>query len=210
MPHTVRSVLSTLRPAALRVSPRATSSTPPTRTMLSAATFPVEEPQAPSLHLPILDIFDAPSRLGEAGKLLALHAAASSSRPARPLGTFSRRSAVKPLPAPVVLDGPARPRGMAFVSFRQFRPRPVGASRRDASEAGARARPLPTPLPSPMLFDGPSRLRPYCRGGSSSSAAYAMSATPLMLAIAAAALLFGVDVAPYTSHASQEQRSPDA
>ncbi len=164
MPHPVRSALSTLRPAVLRVSPRATSSTPPTRTMLSAATFPVEEPQ---VHLPILDIFDAPSRLGEAGKLLTLHAAASSSRPARPLSTFSRRSAVKPLPAPVVLDGPARPRGMAFVSFRQFRPRPVGASRSDASEAGARARALPTPLPSPILFDGPSRLRPYCRGGSS-------------------------------------------
>lgn len=41
-------------------------------------------------------------------------------------------------------------------------------------------------------------------------ASYAMSATPLMLAIAAAALLFGVDVAPYTSHGSQEQRSSDA
>ncbi|KAI0752662.1 hypothetical protein C8Q80DRAFT_1267179 [Daedaleopsis nitida] len=163
--------------------------------MASAATFPVtvEEPRPSSFDHPILDIFDAPSRLGESSRLLALNAAASTSRPARPSSTHtpSRRPPVQPLPAPILLDGPARPRGMSFVSFRNHRPRTADASRSlDMGDVS---------LPPPVLFDGPSRLRPYvhgCSRGRFGSTHWAMSTTPLMLAVAAAAVLFGIDIEP--------------
>ena len=189
------------------------------RSMISAAALPAHEVHPTPLDLNILDIFDAPARLGESSKLLARAAAASrraistaAVRPAAPRAG-SRRVAVKPLPAPTMLDGPARPRSMSFVSFRRFnQPRPA--------VPGASVRPLPEPLPSPILFDGPSQLRPYVRGGSPGgsvgclivfrargpitdhrgchpqASSLAKSAMPLALALAAAVVIFGVDVAP--------------
>ncbi|KAI0708633.1 hypothetical protein C8Q76DRAFT_799873 [Earliella scabrosa] len=197
MSQPLRSALSHLRPASLRAPPRPTPPSPssiPSR-KLSAASFAVDEEQSSSaFDLNIIDIFDAPARLGESSRLLALNAAASSSRQARPLSTSaaSQRPAVKPLPTPVLFDGPARPRGMSFVSFRLFRPRPVSTSSVGRS---------PPPMPPPTLFDGPSQLRPYIHGDPRSrsiSASFAMSLTPLILAAAAAATLFGIDVAAHT------------
>ena len=150
--------LSSLVPAVLRTTPRATTSTALSRHM-SAAALPVEHPHTPSFSLPILDIFDAPARLGESSRLLVLNAAAASTRSSRSISTqaSTRRSGVKPLPAPILLDGPARPRGMAYISFRAHRARPVHAP-------GPAPHSLPAPLPPPVLFDGPSQLRPYVRG----------------------------------------------
>ncbi|TFK81821.1 hypothetical protein K466DRAFT_591004 [Polyporus arcularius HHB13444] len=189
--------LSALLSAVLRTTPHATTSTSLSRHMLSAAV--VGHPHTPSFNLPILDIFDAPSRLGESSRLLVLNAAAASSRPVRSLSTQAsrRRPTVKPLPAPTLLDGPARPRGMAYISFRAHRPRPVHPSSTDAS--GVTSRILPAPLPPPLLFDGPSELRPYVRGArrsSDTSSSLARTATPLVVAIATAVVLFGIDVEP--------------
>ncbi|KAI0719838.1 hypothetical protein C8T65DRAFT_568767 [Cerioporus squamosus] len=206
--------LSTLLPAVLRTTPRATTATPFSRQMLSAAALPIEHAHTPSFSLPILDIFDAPARLGESSRLLVQNAAAASSRPPRSISTqaWSRRPAVKPLPAPTLLDGPARPRGMAYISFRAHRPRPVHASSNDAS--GVAARTLPAPLPPPLLFEGPSQLRPYVRGArrsSDSASSVVKTATPLVLALAAAVVLFGIDVEPQSpAHGQRTRQSHDA
>ncbi|KAI1792800.1 hypothetical protein LXA43DRAFT_316762 [Ganoderma leucocontextum] len=219
MIHTLRPALPTVRPSTftLRTSTRAGAPRLSSRRMTSAAAFPVEEAHSPSFDLNILDIFDAPSRLGESSRLLVSNAATSSSiRRARPSSTqaSSYRGAIQPLPAPVILDGPARPRHAPFVSFRVYGVRSAAGARRSASSGVWSP---PAPLPPPIVFDGPSQLRPYARGGArwnaNSSSSLAMSAAPIVLALAAGVALFAVDVTPAapnpssTSPASSRGRS---
>ncbi|KAM5545966.1 hypothetical protein V8D89_000092 [Ganoderma adspersum] len=201
MSQPLRSALPAVRAStsALRTSTRATTSRSSPRKMSSIAAYPVEEPHAPSFDLNILDIFDAPSRLGESSRLLVSNAAASSTiRRARlPTQASHHTHTVKPLPEPVILDGPARPRNAPFVSFRVFG-NTVGPRRNVSTSSGAWS--PPAPLPPPILFDGPSQLRPYHRGGARwngySPSSLAMSAAPIVLALAAGVALFAVDVTP--------------
>ncbi|GJE93474.1 hypothetical protein PsYK624_096330 [Phanerochaete sordida] len=149
------------------------------RSMSSAAlALPLDEP----LDLPIFDIFDAPSRLGESSKLLA-DAARSRVRPAeRTLRTSAlaapARAPPKALPAPTLYDGPARPRGLSGPRTRLIHSRAL---------APAQAHPLPAALPPPVMFDGPSRLRPYLRDGSASDES--VSFTTLLVGAAAVGTL---------------------
>ena len=158
---TVRASTSTLP-----TSTRAMSSSSSSRRMSSIAAYPVDEPRSPSFDLNILDIFDAPSRLGESSRLLVSNAAASSSirRVRLPTQTSPHKHAAKPLPEPVLLDGPARPRNAPFVSFRAFGLKSNASSRRNVLSTSGVWSP-PAPLPPPIVFDGPSQLRPYTRGG---------------------------------------------
>ncbi|PIL28968.1 hypothetical protein GSI_09015 [Ganoderma sinense ZZ0214-1] len=195
--------------SALRTSTRATHWRASSRRMSSVAAYPIEEPNSPSFDLNILDIFDAPSRLGESSRLLVSNAAASSTiRRARlPTQVSPHRHVVKPLPEPVVLDGPARPRHAPFVSFRAFN---NAVPRRNVNVSSGAWSP-PAPLPTPILFDGPSQLRPYTRGGARwnrySPSSLAMSAAPIVLALAAGVALFAVDV---TSAAPRKSPRPDS
>ncbi|RPD76011.1 hypothetical protein L226DRAFT_394674 [Lentinus tigrinus ALCF2SS1-7] len=219
--------LSPMLPATLRTTPCVMILSAALSRRMSAAALPVEHPHTPSFNVPILDIFDAPARLGESSRLLVLNAAAASSRPARSLSTqaSSRRPGVKPLPAPIVLEGPARPRGMAYISFRAHRPRPI-----------VEPRSLPARLPPPILFDGPSQLRPYVRGARRSSGSVSLiafrpallwdgmdggangdlsyqtsmlmkSVAPLFLAASAAVVLFSIDLEAQSGSQPQRQRS---
>nr|VWP01965.1 Uncharacterized protein [Ganoderma boninense] len=180
--------------SALRTSTCASSSRSSSRRMSSVAAYPIEAPNSPSFDLNILDIFDAPNRLGESSRLLVSNAAASSTvRHARPPTQVARHQhTMKPLPEPVVLDGPARPRNIHFVSFRGF----SNAGPRWNVSSGARSPPVP--LPTPILFDGPSQLRPYTHGRArwnrNSPSSLAMSAAPIVLALAAGVALFAIDV----------------
>ena len=127
------------------------------RSMSTAAmALPLEE-EPSTIDLPIFDIFDAPSRLGESSKMLA---EAAKSRPERVASKALKRSspvcaAVTPLPSPIVFDGPARPKGFAT----GIRVRRIHSQALQTSET----RRLPRALPPPIIFDGPSRLRPYTR-----------------------------------------------
>lgn len=116
---------------------------------------------APPYH--ILDIFDAPARLGESSKLLKLHAATAVPPSNRSLTTHALRprSAVRTLPDPILYDGPARPRGVGH-GVRMFR------AQARAARSSAPSVPEYVRMPPPELFDGPSRLRPYCHGAETS------------------------------------------
>ena len=166
MSQPLRSALPAVRAStsALRTSPHAITSRSSSQRMSSIAAYPVEEPHSPSFDLNILDIFDAPSRLGESSRLLVSNAAASSTirRARRPPQASHYTHTIKPLPEPVVLDGPARPRNAPFVSFRAFG-NTAGPRRNVSTSTGVWS--PPAPLPPPILFDGPSQLRPYHRGG---------------------------------------------
>ena len=131
--------------------------------MSTAALSPAES-RTP-IDLPIFDIFDAPSRLGESSKMLVRCAARRVERavalptdrsvPARPV--------VAPLPAPVLYDGPARP---------SSHPPHAARIRRMHSQAQRPADAV-CALPPPEVFDGPSRLRPYLRdSGSNESVSF--------------------------------------
>lgn len=128
----------------------------------SAMSLPSEE--QPIIGIQIFDIFDAPSRLGESSRLLARASSsrASSARSERTMSTTSDHSSairyVKPLPAPVLYDGPARPGHLAHGGLRARR-----AHSHAFSGAASHEKQLSSSLPPPVIFDGPSRLRPYCR-----------------------------------------------
>lgn len=140
-------------------------------------TLPADE-QTP-IDLPqIFDIFDAPSRLGESSKMLAR--VATSRTAARPTPPPERPSSctVKPLPAPIIYDGPARPSHV----FNTQHIRLVHMQAPSSIESKGSV----STLPPPVVFDGPSRLRPYHRGGSQEESS---SPTTLLLAAGAAGTL---------------------
>ena len=146
-------------------SSRASSHTEGRRRLMgtaSALSLPIEE-QAP-IDIQIFDIFDAPSRLGESSKLLkrASSSRATSARVERAststVDSSSSVCRVKPLPAPIIYDGPARPKHLAHGGFRARR---TLMHARPSTPTMVK-RSLST-LPDPVVFDGPSRLRPYGR-----------------------------------------------
>ncbi|PCH36875.1 hypothetical protein WOLCODRAFT_28809 [Wolfiporia cocos MD-104 SS10] len=142
-----------------------------------------EEHQAPAFHQ-IIDIFDAPSRLGESSKLLMKSSSARmrTSRPARPASSApiqNGSTAVQPLPTPIIFDGPAR-----------FHPTGATLIRSQSTAAANHARHA---LPAPETFDGPSRLRSTSRSGpqpSDPSAWLFSPSTLVVLGLFGAASLF--------------------
>ncbi len=111
-----------------------------------ASTLPPFVPESPSPppDLQIFDIFDAPSRLGEARELLHkkpsfspayLPSPRSSNSPPTPKNP-SRF--IKPLPAPIVFDGPAHPTHMVFISYRPRRGRSISPARGGTDKVGNR------------------------------------------------------------------------
>lgn len=143
-----------LTPASCDILParRRAPSIPSARRPMATASaeLPMEEHHAPDFHQ-ILDIFDAPARLGESSRLLAR--SASVRRPAPPIDSSSRKgssSSVQALPAPIMFDGPSRYCGPKATT-----------NVRGAHSSSAVDSTSPHSLPSPETFDGPSRLRPY-------------------------------------------------
>ncbi|KAI0922791.1 hypothetical protein AcV5_009673 [Taiwanofungus camphoratus] len=156
---------------------------------ISAVAFPTEDGR-PVADLKIADIFDAPRELGESSKRLALAAStrALSSRPAQSWSTpLVRGSPVTPVlspPAPVFFEGPARPRHINALALRAAKSR----SARTVLSTGSSGNcvttapyALPRPLPPPELFDGPSRLRPYMRGGYRGPSLRPQASAPLLI-----------------------------
>ncbi|KAH9928000.1 uncharacterized protein BXZ73DRAFT_78442 [Epithele typhae] len=162
----LRSALPASRPA-FAIAVR-----PPTvsRHLLSTAAL---APPMDDVPLPIFDIFDAPARLGESSKLLARAAFSTIARRTVPRPASPRRPAPRPLPQRRSSTAPRAP-----------------------ALAQCPRRPLPAPLPPTEVFDGPSRLRPYGRGGARSGPGSAFAFAPLAAALAGAAVIFGVDVSP--------------
>jgi hypothetical protein len=124
----------------------------------SAMALPLED--RPAVDLPIFDIFDAPSRLGESSRMLAQAVASRAERTCvPPTNRVQPAPVVQALPAPVIYDGPARPKGLlGGPRIRQIHSQAQHAEPRDQIRT----------LPPPVMFDGPSRLRPYVRDSASS------------------------------------------
>ncbi|KAI0327488.1 hypothetical protein GY45DRAFT_1107644 [Cubamyces sp. BRFM 1775] len=160
------------------------------------------------MTLGFVDIFDVPERLEDQRRHIRSRATVSgaamssagegnrSSRRATSSAASSgshRRQEVKPLPSPILFDGPARrPYSSAAVMHRaqKVRPPPAGSP----SAAGI------SRLPLPEVFSGPSRLRPYnvaaaTRGSRRMKGASAavLSMVPLVVSGVGVGLLFGID-----------------
>jgi len=114
---------------------------------------------------PIFDIFDAPTRLAESSDFIrskygkAPAKTASSQLPTTP----PSRTLPSPLPAPIVFDGPARPKNEAFAFQRRMRDAGLAPSphpRRNPSQTPS-ARAYSSSEPSVQLFDGPARITRY-------------------------------------------------
>ncbi|KAJ7291926.1 hypothetical protein C8J57DRAFT_951864, partial [Mycena rebaudengoi] len=97
---------------------------------------------------PIFDIFDVPSRLRESSAF-----SVKQGKPRTPT-TFSGRSfnpmRPAPLPAPIVFDGPARPRVRPVVLHNQHK-QPTSSSHKGSCAPILRSEPVLT------MFDGPAR-----------------------------------------------------
>lgn len=155
-----------LTPASCDILPtrrRAPSISAHRRQMATAsAELPMEEEeQLPNFHQ-ILDIFDAPARLGESSKLLARSPSVRRAAPSVDAALARKRNVghVQPLPTPIIFDGPTRPR-VAKTS--------LNASRAHSASSIAGRSPLSLPLPE--TFEGPSRLRPNNQGAFRDSSA---------------------------------------
>ncbi|KAI0074583.1 hypothetical protein K474DRAFT_1517660 [Panus rudis PR-1116 ss-1] len=136
----------------------------PSRTATTMAYLPHDH--SPSFDIQIFDIFDAPTKLGESSSLLARTAQAhsTSARPSKVLSTSAFNGPtvrkIKPLPQPIIFDGPARPRRLASMSYRAGRSRPATTVRAKTVVDSPKS---VSTLPPPIVFDGPSRIRPYNR-----------------------------------------------
>lgn len=149
-------------------SPLASTHTQSNRRLMNTASAYALDAQAP-IDIQIFDIFDAPSRLGESSKMLRRSSAARTApvrteravNTATPEGQSSRRNYVKPLPAPILYDGPARP---PHVMASRLRARNAHSLALAAGKSHEER--VASTLPPPQVFEGPSRLRPYGRGTS--------------------------------------------
>ena len=158
-----------------RTPSRAVNPRPTQRYSRGTATlsYPHDD-ETPTFDLQIFDIFDAPSRLGESNlsKMLRREKSTSASQASTSakstLHTLAQpervpRRTVKPLPAPVTYDGPARPKHMSMMAHRSS---PSSGHRHRAHSAervSYESQSYPSSLPPPITFDGPSRPRPYNR-----------------------------------------------
>lgn len=111
----------------------------------------IASPVAPTHHTHILDIFDAPVMLGSSHP--ALERRAPTSRPLMP----KPREPPRPLPPPILFDGPAQPHNLPLQmqgQRRSSRPRtqkPHLSTPRPTTHMG-------TSEPLIQLFDGPARI----------------------------------------------------
>lgn len=197
----VRQVLSASQHTVVRKTPLAAVGRRP----MSAAAMALPAEEHPVIDLQIFDIFDAPSRLGESSKILAQ---AAANRTERTLSTRAvertddiQRTAVPPLPAPVMYDGPAKPKYLAHG------PRIRRMYTQAASFSGPRENVCE--LPPPVVFDGPSRLRPYMRNdscdGSVSLEPLASTIDLISVQTSSTTLLAGVAAAGTLAYATYEQ-----
>jgi hypothetical protein len=142
-------------------------------TNASLAAFPVEA-SGESISIPqILDIFDAPARLGESSRIHQAIARASS-----PVERSPRAVAARPppsrLPSPVLFDRPAQPRDMyrstyfgeqeySTSSSTLMSPRPRTAVMAPTRSRSSSSSSIVSSLSEANveMFDGPSRRMPY-------------------------------------------------
>ncbi len=165
----LRQAMSTSHASLTSVSRTAPVAQAKRRLMGTASSMALPLNDQPDIDIQIFDIFDAPSRLGESSKLLARAAGVRTvaNHPARTMATSavdrpSSTCYIKPLPSPILYDGPARPKHLAHGSHRARR-----AHSHAISGSLSQNDDSPFTLPSPIVFDGPSRLRPYGRDTSS-------------------------------------------
>lgn len=147
-------------PPAPMSSPAFSRALPAVRVGLAPRTFHTSSPASASVvaspaasthHGPILDIFDAPVRLGSYRP--ALERRTPTSRPLMP----TPRVAPLPLPPPILFDGPAQPHNLPLQLQGQRR------SSRPRAQKPHLSTPQPTTHmktsePLIQLFDGPARI----------------------------------------------------
>ncbi|KAH9903484.1 hypothetical protein C8Q73DRAFT_786060 [Cubamyces lactineus] len=153
-----------------------------------------------------VDIFDVPERLEDQRRHVRSRATVNGtamfcgvegrrSTGAESSSVSHKRKEVRPLPSPILFDGPARrPYSSAAVMHRAQKARPA-ISAHNHSATGRVSR-----LPTPEVFNGPSRLRPYniaaaTRGSGRMKGASAavLSMVPLVVSGMGVGLLFGID-----------------
>ncbi|KAF9460380.1 hypothetical protein BDZ94DRAFT_1299911 [Collybia nuda] len=118
-------------------------------TSSSASASVVASPAVPH-HTPILDIFDAPVTLGSSRPVLERRT--SNPRPLAP----TPRVPPRPLPPPIIFDGPAQPRNL---------PQQLQAQQRSPRPRTQKSHSTPPPItpmgnaePLIQMFDGPARI----------------------------------------------------
>ena len=151
----------------LPLSRPTSSDHPSTASPLQRRMASVASPSTSPMALGFVDIFDVPERLEDqrrhvrsratiSGAAMSSAAVAEGSRSSRRATTAGRRQEVKPLPSPILFDGPARrPYSSVAMMYRPQKSRPA-TSAGNIPAAGRVSR-----LPTPEVFNGPSRLRPY-------------------------------------------------
>ncbi|KAF9011793.1 hypothetical protein BDQ17DRAFT_1321802 [Cyathus striatus] len=171
-PVAKRQVIATLRNG-LWLRRTVHSSSPSRAAMVVSTDLLAEEPEEIVLA-PIFDIFDAPSRLGEAGSFIReVHSKSSSSIKEQPSATSSMsmrsRSLPTTLPPPILFDGPARPRNLPFSLEHRRQLRPTPASSRRHHTPSLTSQDL-LQLPPVQLFEGPARITRYHHKSTNSTA----------------------------------------
>ncbi|KXN88419.1 hypothetical protein AN958_07325 [Leucoagaricus sp. SymC.cos] len=149
------------------------SSAPSRATLQVTVAFAAAEPEEITLA-PIFDIFDAPSRLEEHSKLIRSSAQPRRLTPEEAESSTKYTALPRPppstLPAPVMFDGPARPRNLPLAFQRRVEQAPSSApaSTRQTRQHHTPSVP-PTTSSEPLieLFEGPARLSRYSHRPSS-------------------------------------------
>ncbi|TFK31538.1 hypothetical protein BDQ12DRAFT_729467 [Crucibulum laeve] len=171
-PMANRQALATLRNG---LQPRRLvhSSSPTRATLASPPSFTLEEADEVILA-PIFDIFDAPSRLGEAREFIReKRSSASSERDVSSSSASSPFSVPLPRPLPatlppaIIFDGPAHPRNIPLAFHSRRKQPPVAPSSTRSHHTPSVAR-LESSEPLIQLFDGPARITRYQHKSSSS------------------------------------------
>ncbi|KAH8102160.1 hypothetical protein BXZ70DRAFT_56814 [Cristinia sonorae] len=209
--HVQRALTASSSHSPLLVANARTTKREAQRLSRNAATLSYPQDDAPSaFDIQIFDIFDAPSRLGESSKLLRReHTSSHAPSSARSIHSSAQKErasrTIRPLPAPITYDGPARPKHMSMMAYRA--PRNHSSSSMSA-EVSSESQSSFTSLPPPVTFDGPSRLRPYPRTSSHSSgnaASASSSQSALLIGGAGLALYAGNE---YYKSTKQQPRNP--
>ncbi|KAF9556837.1 hypothetical protein CPC08DRAFT_820238 [Agrocybe pediades] len=143
---------------------------------------------------PIFDIFDAPTRLAESSEFIRSKYASKSKAPAKPVVVSAQapttppsRTMPSPLPAPIIFDGPARPKNEAFAFQRRMRDAGLAPSphpRRTPNQIPS-ARAYSSSEPAVQLFDGPAKITRY-HHQSTSDKEYNSSSSKYLVAVGVA------------------------
>lgn len=147
------------------------SSAPSRATVLqSSAALPAAEPEEITLA-PIFDIFDVPSRLGESTETIRSNR--RQPQDAESSATLYSPTLPRPpptsLPAPIIFDGPARPRNLPLAFQRRVEQAlsSVPASTRQMRRHHTPSLPSGSSEPSIEMFEGPARITRYSHRSSS-------------------------------------------